>query len=118
MSARKTPPLTDWLDRAPPVLPDDPDPEDPDPDDPDPLPDPLVLFGEEVGGAALAKTLTADHEAALFACVLFWSYGMNETPPVLSSWTNEVIPAKYVALGSLVAGPAIACVVLVCNEIY
>lgn len=75
----------------------------------------LVLPGVDVAGATLRSEATVDHVAALLAAALFCWYGRKETTPVLSSWTKEVIPAKYVALGSLTLGAGSAAVVFVCG---
>lgn len=78
-------------------------------DVPDGLTKLLVLVPVDVpfvGGAAFVRDTTLLHLAAAFALVSFGLYGKYETAPVLSSWTRELMPAKYDAPASFVLGPA------------
>lgn len=66
-------------------------------------------------GAIFASEATLDQVAAwsVLALPLPSRYGRYDTIPLLESWTNEVIPAKYVACGSFMVGPASCWVVFV-----
>jgi hypothetical protein len=61
---------------------------------------------------------TKDQEAAWLILSFPARYGRKEIFPLLDSCTNDVILAKYVECGSLIAGAASDCVVFVCADIY
>jgi len=59
-----------------------------------------------VAGAEFARDTTLFHLAAEFAFVSFELTNKYDTSPWLSSWTNALMLAKYVALASFLLGPA------------